>query len=177
MPIAYIPKSLSTDIANIPALSISAVAQPPIPVFATSSPVKTNHWTLCVYVTPTEVVQLDPSPSGLNGSMSPTITRIELKPGTGGVKTIQLSLGEGFSVGDIIKEIERRVLDKYRFSEGGQGCRFWVHEVVRGLEEAGIVTDASGLGILAEAVKNVWDWNGKGLEEEQSGNVCGSFYG
>lgn len=63
--------------------------------------------------------------------------------------------------------LTERTYDKYQFTEGGQGCRYWVYSVLQLLKTQGRTRDAAEVEAATRALQLVWDNNGVELPQEQ----------
>jgi len=177
MSIAFIPKSLSNQVANLPILSIYASAHPPTPVAGPSGSTtnqKTNHWVLYLAISQTESLRLDPSP-GSDNTMTLIISKKSYLYSNNAVKTVQLTCVENLTVGNVVEYLRSSNYIKYRFSTSGQGCRYWVNSVIS-LFSPAYITVGSQVQEARDALQVVWDTHGKASDIEQTGIVAGAFY-
>lgn len=178
MSIAFIPKSLANQVANLPVLCIYASAHPPTAVAGPSGSAttqKTNHWVLYLAVSQTESLRLDPSP-GSDNKMTLIVSKKTYLYSNNAVKTVQLYSVENLTVGNIIEYLRSSKYIQYQFSTGGQGCRYWIDSVIVLLWTARYSTDDSQVEEARAALQVVWDAHGKAGDVEQTGIIAGTFY-
>lgn len=67
--------------------------------------------------------------------------------------------------------------DKYQFSAGGQGCRYWVYSVIKLLEAEGYIPMISQVTAATEVLGKVWTVDGTlASVAEQTPMTKGTFY-
>jgi hypothetical protein len=102
---------------------------------------KTNHWVLYLAISQAESIQLDPSPDGQN-KLIIIVTRKQ-RLVSENVKVIQLSPVEDLTVGNVLEYLITSKHTQFQFSNGGQGCRYWVYSVIALFHLAGYVVEDS----------------------------------
>ena len=172
--LVHIPPSLSL---SVPLLRIGLSAQPPVPApTATNLTAKTNHWLLHP-VSPSTTFQLDFSPQGrADGSATLIISERNDFDLDEIAKTAAFAVREGLQVKDLIDAITRAGLEKYLFSERGQGCRYWIGNVLKLLRDEGVITRTLEFNKGLATLEKVWEGREEVRSEEQSGVVEGRFY-
>jgi hypothetical protein len=112
----------------------------------------TNHWVLHCVTNQNESLRLDPSPSGPNLSMVLIVTRKSYAYSHNAVRTVQLST-PGLTFGTFVELLASSKYDKYQFTAGGQGCRFWVHRVIDLLRSRGYVQNVAEFQAATNALR------------------------
>lgn len=59
------------------------------------------------------------------------------------------------TVNTIIALITQNKRDRYKFTEHGEGCRYWIHTLLSDLEAAGILAEGSAARAL-ESMSQIW---------------------
>ena len=181
--VCYIPWSLklSNDVKTtiIAILTSAAMATPitsPESPSTTSNP-QTNHWCLLCQLSDTEFVCVDPSPTGPNSSLQLLIsTTADLSTKTS-AKTCSLTT-QNLTVESLLDRIKSTSYDKYQFTPGGQGCRYWVSCLIELLTKQGCLIDQNEVRAATGALKYVWGGGGAILPAEVQSSICeGRFYG
>ncbi len=105
------------------------------------------------------------------------ISKLEHLVSTDVVKTCNLSVRESLTMKTITDLLHSVHYDQYRFTSGGQGCRFWVDSVLNLLQNHQITVDENEVQAAREALKRVWG-DGQQLlsADEQTDIVPGNFY-
>lgn len=120
----YLPPSLVSTLAILPVLRITAAAHAADNM---SNCQKTNHWVLQLIISQTESIRLDFSPNDTSiGAANLIIRKLEDLVSSNMVKTCDLTVRKGLTVESILDCLLSEHKDRYRFTAGGQGCRFWV---------------------------------------------------
>lgn len=177
MSIAFIPKSLANEIAYLSVLYIYICAEPPTAIDPSGSSAieKTNHWVLHLAISPTEAIQLDPSPNSEN-TMTLIVSRKDNVCAHNAIQAVRLDCVEDLTAGAIVEYLRSKKYIQYEFSSTGQGCRYWLSSLLTLLCVATYVVDSFQVAEAAMALKIVWDEHGKARDEEQTGVVAGKFY-
>ena len=90
---------------------------------------------------------------------------------------MDLSPKESLNVKEIVDTILSAHYDKYRFTSGGQGCRFWVTKVLALLKERNFITDETQFVEAQDLLRKVWISGGaEAPANQQTGIEEGSFY-
>lgn len=183
--LVYIPPSLATKL-NYPLSQISLIGLCPVLCPKESQPrARTNHWLLHL-VTMENIIQLDFSPTGAsNGSATLIVSNITDFDIDEVAKSCAFRVQEGTTAKDIIDRITNAGMIRYLFSAEGQGCRYWVSQVLRLLHKEEVLLETldggagphkckveSGIDVLTK----VWHQKEMVESEEQSGIVEGIFY-
>ncbi|KAL2126667.1 hypothetical protein VTI74DRAFT_437 [Chaetomium olivicolor] len=118
----------------------------------------TNHWTMCLQLSPTSCVMLDMVPGygsdGLRGKIE--TTSIGDKAYT--EETLRLFSYEPLkqvTVACVMAMISGRGRDQFTFSPEWEGCRFWISVVMKDFEEDGLVESGSA-ATAEEALRRYW---------------------
>ncbi|KAH8651642.1 hypothetical protein BGZ60DRAFT_420901, partial [Tricladium varicosporioides] len=85
-----------------------------------------NHWVMYLNASPTQSIRLDPSPAGPGNTLDLIITSKSHAYTNNAVKSMHLTPTANLTVGDVLDQVTNSKYDKYTFSAGGQGCRFWI---------------------------------------------------
>lgn len=120
--IAYIPPSLASTLATLTVTGITAAAHRPIDV---STGKRTNHWVLHNVISQDKSVRFDFSPTGADSGAGCLIVRqLDYAVSSNAIKTCDLAVRGGLTVKDILDLLLSVHYDRYKFTAGGQGCRF-----------------------------------------------------
>ena len=77
----------------------------------------------------------------------------------------------------VVDAIKAAGYDRYKFTADGQGCRYWVGNVLEILEQRSISANSSQVNAAQEALKKVWDRSGVPVgASSQTGVSPGTFY-
>ncbi|KAK0117359.1 hypothetical protein ONS96_013190 [Cadophora gregata f. sp. sojae] len=182
MPLAYIPRSLANTVRSEPVTAIYLCASAPTEVAAPLEPgasisgKMTNHWVMYLAASSTRSICFDPSPTGPGNSIDLIITSKNISHINSAVKSMYLTTTADLKIGNVLDHITNCKYDKYTFSAGGQGCRFWLYSVVESLSSAGYITDSSEADAAKEALGIVWDIEeGRVPAVQQTGMTKGTF--
>ncbi|KAF8852011.1 hypothetical protein BDZ45DRAFT_678691 [Acephala macrosclerotiorum] len=182
MPLAYVPKSLANTARSQPVTDIYLCAYAPTTVSAPPKPgasingKMTNHWVIDIVSSPTQSICSDPSPTGPGGSLDLIITGKSHAYTNNAVKSMHLTPMPNLTTGQIFDHITNVGRDKYTFSAGGQGCRFWICSVLVLLRSAGYIIDDSEVNAAIEALGIVWTIEGEPAPaDQQTGMTKGTF--
>lgn len=176
--IRYIPSSLASQVVSSKILCIYASAHPATGVGAPGAAgnPKTNHWVLYCAISQAASLRIDPSPSGPNLSIVLIITKKDYLISDNAVKSLQL-VTSNLTVQQFIDLIVAKNYDKYQFSAGGQGCRYWLYSVIKLLETEGHIPTKSEMTAATEALGTVWAPGGNPASAaEQTPMTKGTFY-
>ena len=138
--IRYIPSSLklSNDLRS-PIIAIHTFACFATPLTSpqpdASTEPQTNHWYLHCQLSDTDFVRLDPSPTGPKSTLQLLVSS-NVDPTDKCAKTCRLTT-QNLSVEDLLDRITSASFDKYQFTSGGQGCRYWVSCFIQTLSKQG----------------------------------------
>ncbi|KFY18838.1 hypothetical protein V493_08310 [Pseudogymnoascus sp. VKM F-4281 (FW-2241)] len=117
----------------------------------------TNHWTMCLQITPQANVMLDMAPGygsdGLRGkietaSSADPYTKDTLKP-------FSFKPTKPITVGDAMQLIIENKRDAFNFSPEWEGCRYWMSVIMSDFENAGLVQEGSA-AVAREALLMYW---------------------
>ncbi|MCJ1308538.1 hypothetical protein MMC25_002191 [Agyrium rufum] len=172
--IQWILKSDAAKHAHERISSIHVSADPPYPVHVSHPHPKTNHWVLHCRISDDSSICIDPSPSGPNLSL---VMILQRKNGLGSkdaVKVVELEACD-LHVKDLVTLLLERGFDHYRFHETGQGCRFWVSNVLELQRKERFIADGKHIDDALQALKLVWDLDVLATEEDQTGIMEGRF--
>lgn len=108
----------------------------------------TNHWTLCLQLTPSSAVMLDMIPGygddDLSGKIQlSSIPDVPYTNDTLRVFSFRPAGGASTTVADVVGLIARKGRDAYDFSPEWEGCRYWMSVVVADMEAEGFVAPGS----------------------------------
>ena len=175
----FIPSSLEAQVAERKITAIYATAYPGKPVDAATgdkSP-KTNHWVFFCAINEQQSVRIDPTPSGPNQSLVCAVSLKEYIHTNEAVK-IERLVTKDLTIKAFIDLIKVKKYDKYQFTNGGQGCRYWVYTIINMLKSEGHLSNDTEFHDAIDAIKKTW--KGKGdpplTGEEATPIVKGSFF-
>lgn len=121
----------------------------------------TNHWVMYLAASSTRSICLDSSPAGPENSLGFIITSKDHAYPMNVVKAMHLTPEADLTVGHVFDYIINSKYDKYTFSAGGQGCRFWIYPVVALLRSAKVITDdSSEVDDSTKALRVAWSLEG-----------------
>lgn len=174
--IAFIPRSLSSSLEDA-ITTIKAAAQTPN-VVSTTSEKQTNHWVFYLPTPHNTSIRFDLSPSGPSAAPACLIvSRLDSAMSRDVVKTCNISVRPGTTVKTILDILKSANYDRYTFSEGGQGCRFWVGKVVTLLQEREVAVNENEIQALHNALQQVWSSDNQPVPAaQQFGIIPGTFY-
>ena len=168
--IAYIPSSLSSKLEDFNILSIRTVAQDP---FDLPDGKQTNHTVLYLKTTSNEYNCLDMNPQDIEDNGCLITSKNDSV--SGAVKTVDLAVSAGTTAKAILDHVLIAGMDRYKFTQGGQGCRYWVDSVLVLLQKHQIIE--SEIHTARNALNQVWGQGGKLVPgAKQSAHVYGTFY-
>ncbi|KAI9670311.1 MAG: hypothetical protein M1831_006525 [Alyxoria varia] len=183
--IAYIPKSIQNwcDQSKITALYACAYDASPVsgPPGNNSTGPKTNHWVFyCVLADENEQgyksIRLEPTPSGPNLSVTLVINLKTYLMTNRATTSFQLST-KNITFGQLIALITSKKYQNYQFTNGGQGCRYWIYCVTKLLKESEYLTNPAQADAGIEKLGKVWTSNGQLVTNgEQTGIQAGRFF-
>lgn len=183
--IAYIPKSMSgwCDQAKLSAIYACAYDAGPVsaPSPGNTSGPKTNHWVFYCNLAEEEgsgykSIRLEPTPSGPNLSVVLLIAPKAYTSTNSAAKTFLLSTKD-ITFGQLMALIVSKGFDKYRFTPGGQGCRYWIFSVTKLLKEADLLSQPADADHGLETLAKVWIRGGQQAPaNEQTGIQAGEFF-
>ncbi|KAM0333377.1 hypothetical protein ACHAQA_002038 [Verticillium albo-atrum] len=106
----------------------------------------TNHWTLCLQLSPGSSVMLDMAPGygsdGLRGKIE--ISSLGEHPYTDEtLRLFSFDPARNIKVADVVRLIDDRGRDAFNFSPEWEGCRHWLSIIVADLEDVGYVPKGS----------------------------------
>ncbi|EEQ89756.1 hypothetical protein RJZ56_001751 [Blastomyces dermatitidis] len=164
--ISYNPPSLSSFLTDS-ITTIKAAAHPPDNISMLYLP--TSHNTS---------VHLDLSPSGPGAAPACLlVSRLNYTISTNVVKTCNITVRTGTTVKTILDTIKSANYDRYKFAEGGQGCRFWVDKMVTLLQERQIAVNEIETQAVHNDLQRVWSSEGQPVPAAQlTGMSPGTFY-
>ncbi|KFX86063.1 hypothetical protein V490_09248 [Pseudogymnoascus sp. VKM F-3557] len=182
MPLAFIPKSLASNSRSSPVTAIylcayapNAVSGPPRSGSSISGTM-TNHWVMYFAASPTQSIRCDPSPTGPGNSLDLIVTSKNYDYTINAAKIMRLTPADNLTIGHVFDHITNSKYDKYTFSAGGQGCRFWIYSVVALLRSAGYITGNTEVNACTEALQVVWTLRGEPAPaSQQTGMAKGTF--
>ena len=105
----------------------------------------TNHWTIFLQLNVTRFVQVDMIPGDGDDGLLGLICLESKDVMTCGIKTLTFIPMRPFTVKDVINLIMDKGRDRYIFTDEEEGCRFWICTLVKDLEEAGKISENSGV--------------------------------
>ncbi|PWY69006.1 hypothetical protein BO94DRAFT_590585 [Aspergillus sclerotioniger CBS 115572] len=171
-PLQFIPPTQEPTILTHPITHLLITAHEPLPRGG-------NHW--CIYLsttTPTTSIQIDMTPSyTVPGTTNPTgskgIMIISTQPYTTpprATKAFRIDIHPGYKVKDLVDLLTSEGRHQYEFTSEGEGCRFWVDQVVELIAEKGWVVDDKQVGDAREGILIKWPAGGR------YGLVVGRYY-
>lgn len=107
-----------------------------------------------------ESIRLDLSPT-YTGAACLIIRKLDYSISLNVVKACDLSVRGGLTAKDIVDLLQSVHYDRYRFSDGGQGCRFWVDSVLMLFQDHQITTVENEVQDAREALQSVWGAEGQ----------------
>lgn len=117
----------------------------------------TNHWTMCLQITPQASVMLDMAPGygsdGLRGKIETASSAESYTKET--LKAFSFKPIKSTTVGDIMKLITDNKRDAFNFSPEWEGCRFWMSVLMSDFENAGLV-ELGSAAVAKEALLMYW---------------------
>lgn len=136
----------------------------------------TNHWVIYFAVSPTQSIRIDPSPTGANNSLDLIVTTKNYAYTENAVKNASFTPAPGLTVGQVIDHIVNSRYDKYQFSAGGQGCRYWVYSIAALLRSAGYITSDAEVAAATRTLETVLNNRGERVADgQQTGMAQGTF--
>ncbi|KAI9659661.1 MAG: hypothetical protein M1829_006569 [Trizodia sp. TS-e1964] len=112
---------------------------------------ETNHWVLHLAFSQTESIQIDPSPD-LNGRMTLVVSRTGYLVSNNALKTVQLTTLANLKVGNVIEYLLTTGYDRYTFTTGGQGCRYWIYSTITQFRSEGYLVDDAKVTAATDAL-------------------------
>lgn len=73
------------------------------------------------------------------------------------IKTAHISMKQPKTVTDIVHLIRTSGYDRYQFSDGGGGCRWWIYSVITLLQRNGFFDREEEYVAAVEALQSVWE--------------------
>ena len=182
MPFAYIPKSLATTAGNQPVPNSRLCAYEPNTLVAptvempSTSLALTNHWVLFLGGTDKTSLRFDPSPTGPDNTIDIIVSSKSYPHSANCVKTVDLTTAPRTYAANITDHIVAAKYDNYKFSTGGQGCRFWLYSFVHLLRSKGFLPRSEEVSASEHALGIVWDSRGSPVpKKQQTGITKGTF--
>lgn len=143
----------------------------------------TNHWAIhCAISQDHQSLELDPSPSGPNLSIVPIVTRrtaFTYSPDNDVVKTVRLDITPNLDLtfGRFVALLVEKGYDRYQFTSTGQGCRFWISNLVSLLRDEGYIQDSRQAQEAVDALGTVWGAGGQPVPASQQSPISpGRFF-
>ncbi|KAL9105977.1 MAG: hypothetical protein Q9227_008932 [Pyrenula ochraceoflavens] len=174
----FFPPDLESQYADQKIKSIYPSAYPGTPVgnFTGEHAPKTNHWVLFCAFNDHEYIQVDPSPSGPNMTIT-VIFSLENHPfDTSMVKSTPLA-PKGLTLKTLIDRIKTKQYDKYRFANEGQGCRHWIYTIINMLKSEGRLYSIPQVDDALDAIRKIWKTKDEQVpDDEATGIVEGTFF-
>ncbi|KAL2222871.1 hypothetical protein M432DRAFT_665527 [Thermoascus aurantiacus ATCC 26904] len=167
--IRYIPSSLAAEVGSVQSQDQETTM--------------TNHWALhCAISQDHQSLELDPSPSGPNLSIVPIVTRrtaFTYSPDNDVVKTVRLDITPNLDLtfGRFVALLVEKGYDRYQFTSTGQGCRFWISNLISLLRDEGYIQDSRQAQEAVDALGTVWGAGGQPVPASQQSPISpGRFF-
>jgi hypothetical protein len=153
--------SKASEYADLPIVAVWATGYPPMPLSKSKKAPRpeTNHWTLNFAFNDSESVRLNPNPFAEEQVLSCTIDH---KPYlyTNNAVRIQRLEAKDLTINNFIDIVKGNGYHRYKFTQGRQGCRYWIISTLKLLQKAGKFVDEAEFDDTMYSMHRTWDADG-----------------
>lgn len=172
----------SSERAETPIVAIWATCYPPQPLSKSSglNRPETNHWTLSFAYSKNESVRINPNPTkdGFDpGNEQVLFCTFEHKPYeyTNQAVILRRIATQDLTISSFVALIKANGFHRYKFTEGRQGCRYWIKETLKMLHRAGKFQMDSEFVVVKALMNKTWEKDGVTLNNRGIKVLKGKF--